>query len=134
MDTPETLAAALVKAAIAAPVAAKAVVSKGSLNVKNDAKKNVLETAPVRNAGAHRAITYEVIARKTSILGVIGYDKDKPGGALGNILEYGGGGDASPPHRDLGRALDEEEPRFLNALGDVAVAGLTGRSARRLRP
>jgi hypothetical protein len=31
---------------------------------------------------------------------------------LGNLLEFGGGGDHSPPHRDLGRALDAEEPRF----------------------
>jgi hypothetical protein len=46
----------------------------------------------------------------------IGYDKNTKPGRLGNLLEYGGGGDHSPPHRDLGRALDAEEPRFTEAL------------------
>jgi hypothetical protein len=50
----------------------------------------------------------------------IGYDKDKRGGALGNLLEYGSAA-TNPPHRDIGRALDAEEPRFIAAIEAIGV-------------
>jgi hypothetical protein len=56
------------------------------------------------------------------VVSEIGYDKDITGGALGNLLEYGGGGDHSPPHRDMGRAADaEEEARFGDSLQAMAL-------------
>lgn len=110
MDTPETLAADMLKAAAEAIVVTRAVVQKGALNIKQDAKKNVQASAPVENAYAHNAITYDTGIGKTTIDAEIGYDKDKRGGALGNILEYGSRN--NPPHRDLGRALDVETPKF----------------------
>jgi len=116
MDTPETLAADMLKAAAEAVLATRIVVQVGAANIKRDAKANVLKSAPIHNAGAADAITYDTEVGKTSVDGVIGYDKSRRGGALGNLLEYGGGGDHSPPHRDLGRALDAEEPRFTEAL------------------
>jgi hypothetical protein len=51
--------------------------------------------------------------------GEIGYDKDKPGGALGNLLEYGLP-QQQPPHRDLGRAFDSELPNFEDAIALMA--------------
>lgn len=120
MDTPETLAADLLRAAAGAIVGTRAVVQKGALNIKTQAKANVLRSAPVHNAHAHNAITYDTTIRPTAVEAEIGYDKSRRGGALGNLLEYGGGGDHSPPHRDLGRAADAEEPRFLDALGQMA--------------
>lgn len=114
MDTPETLAAALLASAGQALFETRKVVQKGALNVKNEAKANVEKSAPVHNAHAANAITYDTGVGSTSIDAVIGYDKDKRGGSLGNLLEYGKPEQAG--HRDLGRALDNEEPRFEQAL------------------
>lgn len=116
MDTPASLAADMLKAAAEAVAITRTVVQVGASNVKRDAKANVLQSAPTHNAHAHNAITYDTAVHASSIDAVIGYDKDRKGGPLGNLLEYGGGGDHSPPHRDLGRALDAEEPRFEEAL------------------
>ena len=116
MDTPETLAADMLKAAAEAVVATRTVVQVGAYNIMRDARANVLKSAPIHNAGAAAAITYDTNIGKTSVDAEIGYDKDKKPGRIGNLLEYGGGGDHSPPHRDLGRALDAEEPRFTEAL------------------
>ena len=102
------------------PVAAVAV-KKAAQNIKDEAKANVLQTAPTHNAGAHRAITYdEPTIGPASVSSEVGYDRDLPGGALGNLLEYGGGGDHSPAHRDIGRAADNEEPRFEDAVRRAA--------------
>jgi hypothetical protein len=103
-------------------VEARGVIQKGALNIKNDARKNVAESAPTRNAHAQYAITYETHMGGATLSprAEIGYDKDKPGGALGNLLEFGGGKDHSPPHRDLGRALEAEEPRFEAAISTIA--------------
>lgn len=119
MDTPSTLAADMLRAAAGAAVGARAVVAKGALNVKKGAQENVAKSAPVHNAHAGSAISYDL---DTSGLGAeIGYDKDKRGGALGNLLEYGSRKNA--PHRDLGRALDDEEKRFEAAM-DALVGKL----------
>ncbi len=122
MDTPETMAAALLAAGAKAVAGTSAVVEKAALNIKTDAKANVLKSAPTHNAGAHKTITYDrphlVGARIES---EVGYDRDAGrAAALGNLLEYGGGGDRSPAHRDIGRAVDVEEPRFENALAAMA--------------
>ena len=113
-QTPDQFAADLLKSAVEAAAGTRAVVQKAAQNVKTSARKNVAQTAPTQNAHAQYAITYEtsVDLRGGAISAEIGYDKDLPGGALGNLLEFGGGGDHSPPHRDLGRAMDEEAPRF----------------------
>jgi hypothetical protein len=116
MDTPETLAAAMLRAAAAATATTTAVVTKGAQNVKNQARKNVRASAPTHNAGAAYAINYDVTPSPAGIEAEIGYDKDDKRGRIGNLLEFGGGGDKSPPHRDLGRALDDEEKRFPDAL------------------
>jgi hypothetical protein len=117
--TPEQFAAILMQVAAETPRETVKVVRKGSGNVKTDSRRNVQITAPIHNAHAFRAITYDIEAVGVTVVGVIGYDKDINGGPLGNLLEFGGGGDHSPPHRDLGRALDVEEPRFADALGDM---------------
>jgi len=120
VDTPQTLAAAMLKAAAEAVAGAATVVAVGANNIKRDARANVQKSAPVQNAHAQYAITYSnPTVSAYAIESEIGYDKDLNGGALGNLLEFGGGGDKSPPHRDLGRALDAEEPRFESALSKL---------------
>jgi hypothetical protein len=120
MDTPDSLAADMLKAAAGAIVGTRGIVQKGSLNIKNEARKNVVQSAPVHNAHAASAITYdtEIDAKGLVTRGEIGYDKGRPGGALGNLLEYGSRNNA--PHRDLGRAFDSELPRFEDAIALMA--------------
>ena len=120
MDTPETMAAKLLSAAAGAVAEAQAVVSKGALNIKNGAKASVERTAPVHNAHAARTIGYETGVGREGVTAEIGYDLDK--GKAANIawlLEYGGGGDHSPPHRDVGRATDTEAPRFVQSISTI---------------
>jgi hypothetical protein len=121
-ETPEQFAASLLAAGRGAQKGAEAVVKRGANNIKNEARRNVQQSAPVHQAGAHKAITYDdPSASLFRVESEIGYDKDISGGSLGNLLEYGGGGDRSPAHRDLGRALDAEEPRFEDALTAMAL-------------
>jgi hypothetical protein len=120
MDTPNSLARDMLKAAAEAIVGTRGIVQKGSLNIKNEARKNVQQSAPIHNAHAANAITYdtEIDAKGLVTRGEIGYDKGRPGGALGNLLEYGSRNNA--PHRDLGRAFDSELPRFEDAIALMA--------------
>lgn len=116
--TPEQFAAHLMEVVARAPRETVDVVRKGATQVKADARRNVKQTAPLHNAHAFTAINFDVEAHGVLIDAEIGYDKGGPGN-LGNLLEFGGGGDHSPPHRDLGRAIDAEEPKFIDALGDM---------------
>jgi hypothetical protein len=120
IDTPDSFAAALLKAAVEVVPTARAVVERGAANLKDRARENVRRSAPRHNAHAADAITYDVDLSRFGVSAEIGYDKDRPGGPLGNLLEYGGHGDRSPAHRDLGRALDEEERRFPDVLAAAA--------------
>lgn len=117
--TPDEFAAVLLGAGGRAAKATEKVVKRGAQNVKMGAQANVRRTAPVHNAGAAGAITYDDPSVGVVIASEIGYDKGRRGGPLGNLLEYGGGGDHSPPHHDLRLAAEAEEPKFLSALGDV---------------
>jgi hypothetical protein len=121
-QTPSQFAASLLVAAAQAPVRTKAVVKRGANNIKTEARANVAASAPVHNAHAQYAITYdEPQIRGPWVVSEVGYDKDITGGALGNLLEYGGAGDRSPAHRDLGRAADAEEARFGDSLQAMAL-------------
>lgn len=122
VDTPQTLAAALARAASTAVAAVQPVVSKGAATVKNEARRNSQVSSGKAARHAPKTITYDVTSTPVSVGAQIGYDKDLGGQApLGNILEYGSPN--SPPHRDLGRALDDEDPKFVAALA-VAIGKL----------
>jgi len=101
---------------------AAAVVRRGALNVKTDARRfaSGLRHAPLYP----RSITYDIHGdgRFGAVEAVIGPDKDLPQGALGNILEYGTSN--NPPHTHLGPALDREGPNFEKALLDAALKDL----------
>jgi hypothetical protein len=120
MDTPETMAAALLAAAARAVAETPAVVSLGALKIKDEWKASVARTAPVLNAGAAEFINYDMKVRPDVISAEVGYDKRHKAARLGNLLEFGGGGDHSPPHRDGAIALSAEEPRFLSAMNSLA--------------
>lgn len=99
---------------------AAAVVRKGALNVKTEARQFASGIAHAPHYP--RSITYDIEGdgRFGRVAAEIGPDKDIPGaqGALGHFLEYGLSD--TPPRAHLGPALDREAPRFEKALADIA--------------
>lgn len=96
---------------------AAAVVKKGAVNVKNEARE-FAPKGPYLPA-YYRSITFDIEGdgRFGRVEAQIGPDKDKPQGPLGNIIEYGTSTQAPQAH--LGPALDREGPNFEAALGDL---------------
>lgn len=101
------------------------VVSKGSLNVKNDAR----ELAPHGPHTPHyrNSISYDITTGDGWVEGEIGPDKNRRQGALGNLFEYGTVDTPAIPH--LNPALDAEEDRFYEAAEQLA-ADLVERHSR----
>lgn len=95
----------------------KAVVSKGSLNIKTEARRN----APGHDAAKHypSSINYDVEVTGDIIEGEIGPVKGRRQWGLGNLLEYGS--ENNPPYPHLEPALDHEEPRFVRACEDLSA-------------
>jgi hypothetical protein len=93
------------------------VVAKGSLNIKNDARR----MAPRTQHAPHYAssITYDVTSGADWIEGEVGPVAGATQRGLGNLLEYGGHGTAPHPHHEP--ALDAEEPRFYAACEALAA-------------
>lgn len=102
---------------------ARMVVRKGATNIKKDWRANARATGRKHAKLYPQSISYDVAAYGPDItFATIGPDKGGPQGALGNLLEYGSV--KNPPHRDGGRALDVEEPRFEAQLALIAERGL----------
>lgn len=91
------------------------VLQRGALNVKRDAQR--LASGLAHAPHYPKAITYETRDKASGPTAVVGPDKGKRQGALGNILEYGTS--KNPPHPHLGPALKAEEPRFVKAVSDL---------------
>jgi hypothetical protein len=91
-----------------------------SVAVKKGAQQKVGKRRHWRQAAA--AIDYEVKASASvggsSITSEIGYDKDKPAGKLGNLVEFGAPGspNALTPGNELQTALHEQEADFERGL------------------
>lgn len=97
----------------------KDVVAEVAERVVDVAKANVRRTAPIHNAGAWKGIDYTVYDQDGDIWGEVGYNPKLYRPAhLGNLLEFGGGGDPSPPHWDLKLALNAETRNFEDKVGD----------------
>lgn len=95
-----------------------AVVTRGALNVKNGWRDNA-RTSAGRHARLYPgSIGYDITAIPGGAEAEIGPDKDKPQGALGNLLEFGSVN--NQPHNDGGRALAAEEPRFVAQVAAIA--------------
>jgi hypothetical protein len=95
-------------------------VTRGAFNIKRDWRDNA-RTSAGRHARLYpNSISYDVTPIPGGATAEIGPDKDKPQGALGNLLEFGSVN--NQPHNDGGRALQAEEPRFT-----AQVAAITER-------
>lgn len=87
-----------------------------SLRVKRGAQAKVGRRKHFKQAA--QAITFDVTARKSEIESEIGYDKARPAGKLGNLVEYGAPGspNALTPGNELQTTLHEEEADFVKGL------------------
>lgn len=125
MDDLRSLAHDLSEAPRHAQRDALAVVEHAALNVKNNWRRNATQTSG-RHARRYPAtISYDLslgAALGGEIRAVVGPDKSKPQGPLGNLLEFGSAN--NPPTNDGGRALREEAPKFELALADVTLKAL----------
>lgn len=105
--------------AVAAAETAK-VVAKGALQIKNGARRRVSNLRHARRYPA--SIDYDLYVTGRGAVADVGANKDKPQGALGNLLEYGSVKNAPIPH--INPAADEEMPRFAAAMDDLAVKAI----------
>lgn len=93
------------------------VVAKGSLNIKKDAQR----MAPKGPHTPHyaKSITYEVGETKTAVASEIGPEHGRSQAELGFIFELGL--PQTPPRPHLNPAGDLEEPKFVQAMEDLAA-------------
>lgn len=111
------------------------ITSKGSLNIKNEAKK-LWKAGTKHRFGGHvkfvlPATTYDVWVAGGVVYGEIGPELSKMPpphrqGPLGGFLEDGSLNNAPTP--GLTPAWVAEEPRYLDHIGDVAQRLLDGRT------
>jgi len=121
IDTSElqSLAVEFGKASAKLLPAVDKVAQKAAQNIKDDLNAQAAGSSFRGMAGS---VTYDRAFSRGSVGYEVGPDKDRRGGALGNIFFFGtsrGGGTG-----DLDAPLREEEPRFIKALGDLAEDSL----------
>ncbi|MFJ2863683.1 hypothetical protein [Kitasatospora sp. NPDC087314] len=114
----EAFAAELARAGATLDRQARAVVSRGALNIKRDWQQNARASSGRYAPHYPASIGYDLEVTPLGASAVIGPDKAGPQGPLGNILEYGTSRQGG--HNDGGRALLAEEPRFLTAVEQLA--------------
>lgn len=96
---------------------AEKMLTKASLNVKNDARQRI-SGHPHAPAYPY-SIGFDLYYVPFEVRSRIGPDKDKRQGGLGNILELGTVNNPPLPH--LVPATDAEEPRFNMYAADLGV-------------
>lgn len=104
--------------------AMRKVAVKGAMNVRDDARARIIaQSARGYLPRYPNSIGYTITESSgAAITAEIGPDKNRPQGALGNILEYGTS--TRPPFPHLQPALDAEADRFERFLGDAAEAAV----------
>lgn len=100
------------------------VVKKGAVNIVKDARQRASG-----NRYAPRypsSITFDSGWERGAYVAEIGPDKSLPGrqGALGNILEFGVPSKNTAPQPHLRPAFDIEEPKFVQAMENLADEAL----------
>lgn len=97
------------------------VTGRGAFNIKKDWKDRWSGHPHI--PALPRAITYDLTGRATEAWAETGPDKDRPQGALGNVLEFGTENNAPIPGGLP--ALAAEEPRYVKALADLAEEAIS---------
>ena len=96
---------------------------RGAFNIKKDWK--AAWSGHPHIPALPRAVTYDLTGKAAEAFAEIGPDKDRPQGPLGNIIEFGDGDNAPIPGG--APALAAEEPRYVNALADLAEEAISDR-------
>ena len=99
------------------------VTGKGAFNIKKQWKG--LWSGHPHIPMLPRAITYDLHGKATEADAEIGPDKEKRQGALGNVIEFGTENNAPIPGGLP--SLAAEEPRYVQALADLAEEAISGR-------
>lgn len=95
----------------------EAVISKGALNMKNEMIADVSRSPHFK--GMAGSITFDHENSRDVIRRVVGPDKGRRGGSLGNIYYFGtsrGGGSG-----DIDKPLRSEEPRVISAMNALVA-------------
>jgi len=95
---------------------------RGAYNIKKDWQAAWSGHSHIPQLPA--AVTYERMTRATELEWVVGPDKNRPQGALGNLIEFGSVKNAPIPGGQP--ALDREAPRTERAIADVLERVLGG--------
>lgn len=112
------LIAGLGKGAARALPETRKVVERGALNIKRGTAQRWSGHPHIKRLPF--AVTYDVSSEIGGARAEIGPDKNRPQGALANLIEFGTP-DGSPPIPALLPELDAETPRFQKALEDLGV-------------
>lgn len=112
------LSADLGRASATVQVAARAVVEKSALNIKNDTRKNVSKHPSWKHLAS--TVNYDVMGLSAEV----GYD-DRGQGQLAGIYEFGSS--RRGPHPTLLPAAQREHPKFERALLAAALKSMGGR-------
>lgn len=118
-DTSElaALRTEMVGAARATTAAVRPVVAHGAVNIKKDWRDRWSGLAHAR--ALPFAISYDLHTVNSVVVAEIGPDKDRPQGALGNLIEFGSVNNAPLPGG--APALDAEAAGFEAAVANVAT-------------
>jgi hypothetical protein len=101
------------------------VVKRGAYNIKKDAFWLIQSMLRRGYASAYPySISYDVYPEGKAVIAEIGPDKDKPQGALGNLIEFGSANNAPLPH--LMPAGELETPKLQANLLRVAAKAVLG--------
>ncbi len=103
------------------------VIKRGAYNIKRDAFWRI-QSVVSGGAGYARqypySISYDVFTAPTRVAAEIGPDKDKPQGALGNLLEFGSAN--NPPYPHLMPAFDTEVKQTEVKVSKAALKAMLG--------
>lgn len=108
----------LAEAAAQAPEEALKVVAKGSLKIKNDARRRAAGIAHVPSLPS--SITYDTHRTPTGAWGEIGPEQQRRGGKLAPFIENEYGTPWSAPQPFMAPAARAEGPHFERAMQDLA--------------
>lgn len=100
-------------------------IKRGAYNIKKDAFWRI-QGVVAGGRGYARAypysISYDIYTAPTRVVAEIGPDKNKPQGALGNLLEFGSAN--NPPYPHLMPAARTEQPKAELAVTKAALRAM----------
>lgn len=114
----ERLSADLGKASAKTVTAARVVVAKGALNVKNDTRRTLSGHPSWKRLAS--TVNYDIVGLSATV----GYE-DRGQGQLAGIYEFGSS--RRGPHPTLLPAAQREHPKFERALLAAALKSMGGR-------